>query len=61
MSEENKYPCTECKADDECEQQETYKRCSAWRKWFHQQWKEIRNLFARNVSNRHEDERSDDK
>lgn len=47
MSEnENKYPCNDCEKESWCNQAGKFRDCKAWRKWFHQQWKEIRNLFG---------------
>lgn len=62
MRKENKieYPCTDCEEERDCEEQETFAKCDAWRKWFHQRWEKIRSLFAHDVSNRHEDEEGDD-
>ena len=60
MKEENKYPCTDCEEEKDCEQQEKYVSCYAWRKWFHEQWQKIRKLFGRNVSNRHDAKDGDD-
>lgn len=62
MSEENKYPCTDCEEDEnDCNRQRKYLKCDAWRNWFRQQWKQIQNFFARDVSNRHEQKGDDDK
>ena len=55
-----KYPCTECEEEKDCEQSEKYVQCEAWRKWFHEQWENIRKLFGRNVSNRHDEKGGDD-
>lgn len=59
MSKE-KYPCTNCEMnEDECDEREIYLKCGAWRRWFREQWEQIRKIFARDVSNRH-DEKGDD-
>lgn len=64
MSEENRieYPCTECETEEKvCNRQRKYLKCEAWREWFRQQWERIQKIFARDVSNRHEQKGGDDK
>lgn len=57
--EKEEYPCEGCD-EDFCETRGMWQSCYRWRMWFHRQWEEIRKLFGRNVSNRHEKKGEDD-
>ena len=39
----DKYPCISCRRN---EQNCNYVECARWRKWFHDEWKEIQDTFG---------------
>ena len=61
MKEESKFPCEGCEEREKCEKSAKYLYCYDWRKWFRHEWNGIRQKYARDVSNRHNEKGDDDR
>lgn len=59
MSEENKFPCTDCEDAAKCKRSAKYLYCYKWREWFSEEWEQIQKIFGKDVSNRHKKKGSD--
>lgn len=60
-NEKVKYPCIECGKEEKCIKNGGYRHCKLWRPWFHQEWEWIQKIFARDVSDCHDEKGGDDK
>lgn len=54
--------CSKCSRDEHgCMTGRYYMQCPKWRKWFRDKWSEIQKNCGVDVSERHNEEESDDK